>query len=61
MPPGGGKHPLQFNQMKVKKGEIVNNSTSEQKEVHWIDIFTQCQLKVLFVVSYLFVSFLFPM
>lgn len=54
MPPGGGKQPLQFNhQMKVKKGKFDNNGLNK--------MFTQCQLNVLIVVSYLFVSYFFPM
>lgn len=63
MPPGGAKHLLQCNQqLKVKKGEFANNGTFEQKTVHrmYMFKFAQCQLHALFVVSYLFVSFLFP-
>ncbi len=61
MPPGGGKQPLHHHQMKVREGKLDNNGMAEQKAAHWIYTFTSCQLNVVFVVSYLFVSFLFPM
>lgn len=64
MPPGGDKHLLQFNhQLKVKKVELQTMTPLNKRQFteFMYSIYAQCQLHVLLVVSYLFVSFLFPM
>lgn len=54
MPPSGNKNQLQFRiQFKVRRGRFDNNSLHKK--------FTQCQLNVLFVALYDFVSYPFPL